>query len=421
MIKEIYSPRFNERYYSYTHSSGMTILMYPMKDFNTIKASVYVKFGSIDNVYCREGEEPVYIPDGTAHYLEHKLFESEEQDAFVRFAETGAQGNAATSFDYTTYYFTCISNFEKNLEILLDFVQHPYFTPENVEKERGIITQEILMYQDSPNNRLLVELFAGMFSEYNLNKDIAGTVESISEITDTMLYDIYNTFYNPTNMHLCIAGNIDIDKTIEICDRLLKKTEPARFTVPAINEPYKVAKEYVELKMQVAKPLLAMGLKRSLLRGRELLEDDLYMSIILSAIFGNMSEFFMTQRDKGLINDEFDAGTYRTRECTVPIITAETDDPVLLKKLIIDEIERYKTTPPSKEIFDSIKKQMYGGIITGFNTVLGVASKLSASALSGVTAYEPADMIAATDYDTFCKRIKDIDTSNVCTTVIYPL
>ncbi len=421
MINKIYSERFDEYCYQYTHSSGMKILMYPMKDFTEVKASIYVNFGSIDNAYCRKGKEPVSIPDGTAHYLEHKLFESEEQDAFARFAETGAQGNAATSFEYTTYYFTCNKNFEKNLEILLDFVQHPYFTPENVEKERGIITQEILMYQDSPTNRLLVELFAGIFKEYNLNKDIAGTVESIADIDDKLLYDVYDTFYNPTNMSLCISGNIDIDKTTEICNRLLKKVEPIEFTVPEVNEPYEVAKKQVELKMQVAKPLFALGFKRKLCSGEELMLDNLYMSAVMSAAFGSMSEFFMEQRSIGLINDEFDAGIYRTRDCTIPIITAETDDPIQLKELIIKELERLKNDPPSEEIFGRLKKQRYGNEISAFNTVRGVASKLSAAALTNEGVFDFADRLAAMDYQTFCRYLRELDTDNTCLTVVYPL
>lgn len=421
MINEIYSERFDARYYEYTHSSGMRILMYPMKDFLEVRAGVYVKFGSIDNAYCRKGEKPVSIPDGTAHYLEHKLFESEEKDAFARFAQTGAQANAGTSFDYTNYYFTCTKNFEENLEILLDFVQHPYFTPENVEKERGIIAQEILMYQDSPTNRLLVELFAGLFKEYNINKDIAGTVESIADITDKLLYDVYDTYYDPSNMCLCITGNIDIDKTVEICDRLLKKSEPKEFTTPEINEPYNCAKELVELNMEVSKPLFALGFKRGFLHGEELTEECTYLGLIMSAAFGSMSEFFMIQRDNGLINDEFDSGVYRARDCAIPIVTAETDEPLKLRELIIEELEKLKKQPPSEELFTRLKKQNYGDEVAAFSTVRGVNSKVCAVALSGEEVFSYANRHAKADYQTFCKYLRELDTQNTSLTVIYPL
>ena len=163
MLEEITSSRLGEKYYRYTHSSGVTVLLYPMKGYSTITAQFSVKFGSIDNCCSIDGGAPVRIPDGTAHYLEHKLFESPEKEAFARFAETGASCNAGTSYDSTRYYFSCSANFEKNLEILLDFVQHPYFTPENVEKERGIITQEITMYLDSPAWRVCMELYRDLF------------------------------------------------------------------------------------------------------------------------------------------------------------------------------------------------------------------------------------------------------------------
>ena len=221
MLEEITSSRLGEKYYRYTHSSGVTVLLYPMKGYSTITAQFSVKFGSIDNCCSIDGGAPVRIPDGTAHYLEHKLFESPEKEAFARFAETGASCNAGTSYDSTRYYFSCSANFEKNLEILLDFVQHPYFTPENVEKERGIITQEITMYLDSPAWRVCMELYRDMFRDNPVRNDIAGSAESIALITDKLLYDVYDAYYDPSNMYLCIAGGFDLESAVEVCERCL--------------------------------------------------------------------------------------------------------------------------------------------------------------------------------------------------------
>ena len=221
MLEEITSSRLGEKYYRYTHSSGVTVLLYPMKGYSTITAQFSVKFGSIDNCCSIDGGAPVRIPDGTAHYLEHKLFESPEKEAFARFAETGASCNAGTSYDSTRYYFSCSANFEKNLEILLDFVQHPYFTPENVEKERGIITQEITMYLDSPAWRVCMELYRDMFRNNPVRNDIAGSAESIALITDKLLYDVYDAYYDPSNMYLCIAGGFDLESAVEVCERCL--------------------------------------------------------------------------------------------------------------------------------------------------------------------------------------------------------
>ena len=221
MLEEIMSSRLGEKYYRYTHSSGVTVLLYPMKGYSTITAQFSVKFGSIDNCCSIDGGAPVRIPDGTAHYLEHKLFESPEKEAFARFAETGASCNAGTSYDSTRYYFSCSANFEKNLEILLDFVQHPYFTPENVEKERGIITQEITMYLDSPAWRVCMELYRDMFRNNPVRNDIAGSAESIALITDKLLYDVYDAYYDPSNMYLCIAGGFDLESAVEVCERCL--------------------------------------------------------------------------------------------------------------------------------------------------------------------------------------------------------
>lgn len=421
MIQEITSTRIGEKCYKYTHSSGVTVCLCPMENYSTVNAQFAVKFGSEDNRYRINGGEVINIPDGTAHYLEHKLFESPEKDAFALFAETGASCNAGTSYDSTCYYFTCAEHFEKNLEILLDFVQHPYFTPENVEKERGIIGQEITMYQDNPGWRVLMELLKGVYKENPIKTDIAGTVESIADITDKILYDVYNAFYNPSNMYLSIAGNFDINKAIEVCERCLLPRNPEALQTVPHSEPYEVVAHRTEIKMPVAKPQFAIGFKRPDADGQEALDEYIYYNMLVDIIFGDTSEFYKRMRDSGVLNDAFRVSVFMGRGYVLPIATGESDDPDLVLSEMKKEIRRFKETLPDKDIFSRIKKQTYGSVVRGYNNTETVAQYMMDAALAGLSPYSLVESAADASYEEMCRKLIDLDEENSCVSIIYPV
>ncbi|MBR1731449.1 MAG: insulinase family protein, partial [Ruminococcus sp.] len=190
-ITEVKSALLGDKYYKIDHESGLTIYLYPKKDYNSKYAIFGTRYGSVNNAFSLDGGEVKKVPDGIAHYLEHKMFECEDGDAFLKYAKTGANANAYTSFDKTCYLFSCADNFDESLEILLDFVQRPYFTEETVAKEQGIIGQEIRMYDDSAEWRVMFNMLEKMYHTHPVQLDIAGTVESIAEITPELLYDCY--------------------------------------------------------------------------------------------------------------------------------------------------------------------------------------------------------------------------------------
>ena len=203
MKKEIFKSDIGESYVLAELDSGLKVYILEKPQYNTSYAIFGTKYGSIDTCFSVNGEE-VCVPEGIAHFLEHKLFESEDGDAFTKYAETGAYANAFTSFDKTCYIFSCSDRFYDNLKILLNFVQSPYFTAETVAKEQGIIGQEIRMYDDSPSWRVMFNMLEGMFHSHPVKTDIAGTVESIAKITDQTLYDCYNRFYDLSNMFIIL-------------------------------------------------------------------------------------------------------------------------------------------------------------------------------------------------------------------------
>lgn len=420
MVEKIYSDLVRETCLKYVHKSGVTIFMYPM-DKSLACAQFSVKFGAIDNRYRIKGGELIEIPDGTAHYLEHKLFESEENDAFGLFAQTGASCNAGTSYESTVYYFSCTDNFEKNLEILLGFVQQPYFTPETVEKERGIIGQEITMYDDSPGWRVIAELLKGVYQVNPIRNDIAGTVESIADITDKLLYEVYDVFYNPANMYLCVAGKIDPDKVIEICDRCLKPREPLDFETAPRQEPSEVGEKYREVSMAVAKPLFAIGFKRPDSDGERALEEYVYYNIIFDALFSDSSEFYSVRREQGLLNENFRDGVFMGRNYVMPYISGESDDPERVLNEVKSEIMRFKSEGIPESVFKRIKKVNYGNMLRSFNNVESVAENVTSAAMSGVSPFATIEMIARADYSVMQKKLAELDVENVCLSVVKPI
>ena len=251
-IQEIKSERAHDSYYKITHDSGLTIFVYPKQGYKSAYAIFGTKYGSINTCFSLDGGEKITVPDGIAHYLEHKLFESEDGDAFARYAKTGANANAYTSFEKTCYLFSCTDRFDESFEILLDFVQNPYFTAQTVAKEQGIIGQEIKMYDDSPDWRVMFNMLGGMYHNHPVKIDIAGTVESIAEITAEKLYDIYNVFYNLNNMVLCVSGNVTVEQVLKTADKMLKPCEKHTIQNFFKDEPREIAQPYVEQNFQAA-------------------------------------------------------------------------------------------------------------------------------------------------------------------------
>ena len=262
MAKTITGKQVGDSYYQVEHPSGLTVLLYPKEHCSTTYAIFGTRYGSIDNCFQRSDEAgPESVPEGIAHYLEHKLFESEEGDAFERFSKTGASANAFTSFESTCYLFSTTDQVYQSLEILLDFVQSPYFTEETVRKEQGIIGQEIKMYDDDPQWRVMFNYLKAMYRSHPIREDIAGTVESIAKITPELLYRCYNTFYNLGNMVLAIAGNFQVDKALAVCDKMLKPAAPVTVQRVFPQEPDTIVQPVVEERLSVASPLFQFGFK----------------------------------------------------------------------------------------------------------------------------------------------------------------
>ena len=376
-IREVKSERLGESYFEIDHPSGLKILVYPKKNYAATYAVFGTRYGSIDTEFRLNGEEKfTCVPEGIAHFLEHKLFESEDLDAFERYAKTGASANAYTSFDKTCYLFSCTGKFQESLEILLDFVTHPYFTEKTVQKEQGIIGQEIQMCRDEAGWEALFSLLRAMYKTHPVRIDIAGTVESIAEITPELLYKCYETFYNFSNMVLCVAGNVTPDEVLSVADRLLKPQKPIRIERKFHREPREVAETYTEETLSVAFPIFSLGFKEAVETPERSLREILISDIILEAVAGKTSAFYSELLEAGLINTSFESEYFCGYGYAAWIFTGESPDGREVQKRITARIRALQETGISEADFERIRKKLYGRSIMQFNDIDGIANAM---------------------------------------------
>ncbi len=370
---EFYCEKTGDRYYRTVHSSGVTIYVYPQEGRASCCAVIGTKFGSIDDRFTFEGRE-VEVPAGVAHYLEHKLFENEDSEVFDLFAENGADANAYTSYEKTCYLFTCTDKFEDNLRILLDFIQKPYFTKESVDKERGIIAQEIGMYEDNPDWCVFNNMIRGMYKKHPVRTSIAGTVESIGRIDSDILYTCYNAFYTPSNMVLSVAGNVTKEQVIAIADEMLRPgVQAPRRIIPEEDEG--VEERYIEEKFDVSAPMFNLGYKEKLC---ELTAERLILTeIILEIICGKPGDLFNRLLDKGLVNHSFGADFMYWDAVQATVFSGESSDPEKVREEIDSEIERLKREGISQSDFEWAQRSVYGAAVAQLDNASSIANSLA--------------------------------------------
>lgn len=417
----IENSRCGEKLVRLKHSTGLEIMIWKMESYSTFHALFGTKYGSVNTKFkLPDDKEFLTVPNGIAHYLEHKLFENEDCPVFEQYAKTGASGNAYTTFDKTCYLFSCTDNFYESLEILLSFVQEPYFTEENVEKERGIIAQEIKMYEDNASWRVFSNMLTAMYKSHPVKIDIPGTVESINTIDADLLYKCYNTFYNLDNMVLSIAGNVDEDKIVGICDRLLKPNDPVSPISAFDEEPYEVNEKEIRQKLEVAVPIFYIGFKMKPLDGYECLKAELETDLVLALISYEGSDFYRKYYDEGLINSTFSFDVFTGDGYFCPLFGGESREPHRVYDVITAEIERCKTEGLDKTSFEALKKSFYGSAIRELNDVESAATLMLNSQMDGVSPFDEIEIIAEMTFEDVQKRLCSIDTNNAVLSIIEP-
>ena len=401
----------NEKHYSFKHKSGLEVFVFP-KEMTTSYAIFATRYGAIDNKFKLDSDaEYTRVPDGIAHFLEHKLFECEDgTDAFELFAKTGASANAYTSNTMTGYLFSCTDGFYESLEFLLDFVTHPYFTEKTVQKEQGIIAQEIRMYDDNPGARLHKELMNALYKNNKINIDVAGTVESISEITAEILYKCYNTFYNLNNMTLAICGNVDASQVEAVCDKVLTKAPPVTVIRDSEDEdePRAVNKRRAYCKLDVSKPIFAIGIKDVDIPADPLERvKKAYATEILDEIlFSQSSEFYNELYAQNLIAQDLSSGCEITKHFSFNVISSESSDPELVYDKFVSYIENVKANGLDKEAFELSKRTVYASNIKSFDSTEDIANNFIFNHFDGADLLDTPQIIDSIDIEYVTELLK---------------
>ncbi|WP_165005200.1 MULTISPECIES: pitrilysin family protein [unclassified Enterococcus] len=399
MNKTEYS-QINETLYHEVLPNGLTVYLLPKNDYHKTYGLFSTNYGSIDNEFIPYGtDKRIKVPDGIAHFLEHKLFEKEEGDVFQLFGQQGASANAFTSFTKTSYLFSTTDQVEKNLVTLLDFVQQPYFTEETVNKEKGIIGQEIQMYEDDPNWRLFFGILNNLYPNHPLHIDIAGTVESIDKITADDLYTCYRTFYQPSNMVLFVVGKMEPEKIMALIreNQEAKEFPPAqevtRFFPENTNDI--IAKDTLETAITREKFVLGIkGLDELPEEGTELLRYKTAVNLLFQLILGNTSQNYLRLYNEGLIDDSFGFEFSLDREFHFADFSGDTDEPEKAAEKVKEIILGFATDPElTEENLALLKKKMLGQYFQSLNSIEYIANQFTQSLFGDRTLFDLPEII----------------------------
>ena len=394
--------QFNETCYQTKLPNGLTVTMLPKAGFHKTYATFTTNYGSIDNTFVPAGSDELHrFPDGIAHFLEHKMFEKADHDAFQTFGEYGASANAFTSFTKTSYLFSATRNLKENLETLLDFVQDPYFTAQTVDKEKGIIGQEIEMYDDDPSWRLYFGMIGNLYPNHPLQYDIAGTTQSIAKITAEDLYAAYKTFYHPENMTLFVVGKLDPDEVLgwieaNQANKTFASFKPIERKIPATAEdghdiiPYRV----IDMPVNRAKSIVGVKGLTPIESGMPALKYRAAVNVLLEMLFGDTSKNYLRLYDEGVIDDTFGYDFELQNGFNFLTFSGESDDPAKFDAAIIEVLEHWQdAVDDQSELLALVKKEMIGRIVFMANSLEAIANRYDQQLFGSVTLFDEPDVI----------------------------
>lgn len=381
-----------EKLWRGTTAGGLRVRVVPKPGFAKTYAFLATDYGSVDIAFS-SGGAAYLTPLGVAHYLEHKMFDLPQRNAMQEFSKFGGNPNAFTSYDITAYYVECTQRFSENLDLLLEMVFTPWFTPESVEKEQGIIAQEIRMYEDSADSRVFENLFAAMYEKHPIRNSIAGTVESISQITADTLYACHAAFYTPENMILCVVGDVDPEQVFAAAERV-KPGKPAatdRDYGPA--EALRPREAYTECTMEVAMPAFALGFKAEPAgSGRQTMVRDILGDLAAELLMGESSPLYAKLYSQGLIDAGFSCGYESVRGAGMLSASGDSEDPNAVLEAILEEAARLEREGLDTELFHRLKRSAMGRWIRGLDSFESICYRLCAYEFDDMEYFEFLDV-----------------------------
>ena len=387
----IENSKVKEKLYIEKLENGLTIMIVPKKGIQKKYVIRGTNYGSNDSKFIVPGEkEPTEVPKGVAHFLEHKMFEQESGiNSLDTLTALGVEANAYTTNDHTAYLFECTENFYPALDELMDYVQHPYFTDENVEKEKGIIGQEIMMYDDYPEWKVYLNTLEAMYHEHPVKLDITGTIETISHIDKDILYKCYNTFYNPANMAMVICGDFEPEKLLEeIKKRLIEKKANGEIKRIYPEEPESIVKEKTEQKMDVSEPLFTIGIKDKVATQKEKVKKHLAIEILLNMLIGKSSDLYQELYKSGVMFSIPNVDYEFSRDYAHILVTGQSKEPEKVYESFKNAIRGLREKGIESEEFKRMKKMLYGSFIKEYDEPGDIARMFLADFFKGINSFE---------------------------------
>ena len=416
-------PRLNETVFFERLSCGLPVAVVPRPGFTKKLCYFVTDYGSVHRVFTLDGV-PMEAPAGVAHYLEHKLFDMPDRDITAEFAALGAIPNAFTSYDLTAYYFSCTEHFEENLKLLLEFVTTPYITEESVQKEQGIIGQEIAMNEDSPETRIFELLMEAMYENHPVREPILGTRESIAKITPQVLSDCHRAFYRPSNMLLCVVGDVDARQVCQLAESCLTVTgAPAVTATRQWQESMEVRSPFVSTRMDVAMPTFQLGFKcEQTGLGPEAVRRELIGDLAAEALFGESSALYLRLYEEGIIDSSFGGGFETMDGMAMLTAYGDSDFPEKIKEAIMTRAKEILQEGICPEDFLRMKRSILGRRIRDLDSFEATCFRICAyhfSAFDYFSFPEVYKTVEIADVYEFIARVVTPERCALC--VIYPL
>lgn len=391
MMKKIECKSIKETVYTEKLENGLEVIIISKKDVLKKYVIFGTKFGSIDNRFIMPStKEEVFIPDGVAHFLEHKMFEQPNgTNSLDKLMALGIDANAYTTTDHTAYLFECTDHFYEGLDELMDYVQHPYFTEENVEKEKGIIGQEIMMYNDDPGWQSYVNAMDCLYKDNPIKIDIAGSVDSIKQITPDILNKCYNTFYNPSNMVFVACGDFEPEKLLEeVKKRLVKKEGQGEIKRIYPEEEKIINKKAKEVNMEISMPIFVIGYKDKIVeKKQDAVKRHIAIEILLNMLIGESSELYSQLYENGDLLSAPDLDYEFSEQYAHVLISGQSEHPEIIKEKLKETVEKLNNNGINIEEFNIAKRKLYGNYVSEYNSVSDVARMFLADWMKGINSF----------------------------------
>ncbi len=400
--------KVKEKLYIEKLENGLTIMMIPKKGIQKKYMIWGTHYGSNESSFIVPGEEKVTtVPNGVAHFLEHKLFEQENgTNSLDVLTALGVEANAYTTNDHTAYLFECTDHFYEAMDELMDYVQRPYFTDENVEKEKGIIGQEIMMYDDYPEWKVYLNAMQAMYHNNPVKIDIVGTIETISKIDKEILYKCYHTFYNPSNMAMVLCGDFEPEAMIEeVKKRLVDTKASGEIKRESPEEPEEIVQEKIEQKLEVSRPLYTIGIKDS---GKCDIKKHITIEILLNLIIGRSSDLYKELYNDGIIYAGPSLEYEFSNIYAHVLISGQSNEPEKVYQKVKETVKQFKEKGINHEDFERMKKMIYGGYVKEYNDVVDIARMFLADYFKGMNSFDYLEEIKGITVEYLEQILKDV-------------